>query len=98
MPESVRAMKKDVYKETVNLGVFSERVVAFCAAEELGRCFVAAPRLDLPDINQHVAAFWALHPHGRHRVHLIFFSDYCHLLLKVVCYYFSTYFGFRFWV
>jgi hypothetical protein len=73
-------------------------MVTFCAPEELGRSFVAAPRLDLPDKNQHVAAFWALHPHRRHRVHIIFFTDDCHLFLKVVFYDFPAYFRFRFQV
>ena len=93
--ESVCVRKIEVYEETLDLGVFSECVVAFCAAEELGRCFVSSARLDLPDINQHVAAFWALHPHGWHRVYLIFFSDDGHSFLKVVFYDFSAYFGFR---
>jgi hypothetical protein len=66
------------------LGVFSEGVVAFCAAEELRGCFVAASGLHLPDVHKHVPTFWALHPHGGHCFNVVFFADNRDLLLQGV--------------
>ena len=67
------------------LGVFSEGVVAFCAAEELGWGFVAATSLHLPNISQVVSAFWAFHLEGWHRVDFLFLFAYNrHSLLDVV--------------
>ncbi len=78
------------------LGIFSEGVVTFGASEKLRRRFVAAPRLHLPDINQHVAAFGALHAHGGHGFNLVFFADNGHLLLQGMFYDFGAYLVFAF--
>jgi hypothetical protein len=67
-------------------------MIAFCAAEELSGRFIAASSLHLPNVNQHVAAFGALHPHSWHGVHfLVFFTDNRHLLLHAVLYDFAAY-------
>ncbi len=66
------------------LGVFSEGVVAFGATEELRGGFVSASGLNLPNVDLHVAAFGALHPHSWHGLHVVLFADDCDLLLQRV--------------
>jgi hypothetical protein len=69
--------KGATYERESMLRVFSECVVAFGASEELRGRLVAASGLHLPNINKHVAAFGALHPHGWHSVNFVFFPDDC---------------------
>ena len=62
--------------ESERLAVFSERVVAFRAAQKLSRRFVRAPRLHLPDICSVVSAFGALDSNGRKCSELLFLLTY----------------------
>ena len=72
-------------------------MITFCAPEKLGRSFISASRLHLPNINYHISAFWAFHPHGWHSIYLILFPYNCDLLLQVVYYDFAASLRFCFW-
>jgi hypothetical protein len=59
--------------ENVRLTVFSERVAAFCATQELSRRFVRAPGLHLPHISRVVTAFRAFNPYSGQRPQFLLF-------------------------
>ena len=71
-------------------------MVALRATEELRRGFISTPCLYLPDVDNHVPAFGAFHPHCRHSIDVVFFADNCNLLLQSVLYDFTTCFCFSF--
>jgi hypothetical protein len=67
------------------LAVFSEGMVAFGAAEELRGSFISTTGLNLPNIDEVVAAFGAFLLDGRHCADfLVFLSDDGYELLEVV--------------
>jgi len=72
-----------------SLAVFPIGVVTFGTAKELGRRFVCASCLNLPNVCCIVATFWTLNAHrGQRAKFLLFFADYSYKLLRIVLYYF----------
>ena len=76
--------------------ILSEGVVAFGASEKLRRSFISASGLHLPNIDYHVPAFGALHPHRGHSVHVVFYAYDSDLLLQGMLYDFARCFCFNF--
>jgi hypothetical protein len=73
--------------EAGNLAVFSERVVAFCATQELSRRFIRTTRLHLPHVGGVVAAFGAFDSHCWKRPQFLFlFAYHGYELLRIMLY------------
>ena len=85
--------------------VFSESVVAFCASEKLGRGFVTASSLHLPDVSKVVSTFWTRYSGGRQGTQLVLFSDHgyrffgrtFYRLGNIICVMFPWFFVSTFW-
>jgi hypothetical protein len=91
-----RAIVFPEHQRTLCSAVLSERIVAFCAAQKLGRRFISAPRLHLPNVCSIIAAFGALDSNGwKGSEFLLFFAYHRYKLLWIMLDFLAD-FGFHF--